>query len=130
MQIARLQNEKSITEVVAKVYNLPSSDPRAATATQALLAANPQLKNLTQLPAGTPVVIPPVAGVNANNSAAANPQQTVWMGVLDQLVDSANQASNAQVTGLATTAPTTANAQRTKALAMLKEDIAKFKKIH
>jgi hypothetical protein len=130
MQIARLQNEKSIAEVVAKVYKLQPSDPKVATATQALLAANPQLKNLAQLPAGTPMVIPQVAGVSANSSSVANPQQTVWMAVLDKLLDSAKNASNAQATGVAANAPKTVNPQRATALTTLQNDIAQFKKLH
>jgi len=129
VQIARLQNEKSIAEVVTKVYNLQPTDPKVATASQALLAANPQLKNLAQLPAGTPVVIPEVTGVNATTSSATNPLLTVWMSVLDKLVDSATSAANAQVTGVAAK-PTKPDAQRAKALTALKDDIAQFKKLH
>jgi hypothetical protein len=130
MQIARLQNEKSVADVVVKVYGLKPEDARAAAAGKALLAANPQLGNLAQLPAGTPVVVPEIPGLDAKTSAVVNPQRAIWMGVLEKLTDSAQQASNAQATGLATTAPTTPDAQRTKALAQLKRDISAFKKIH
>jgi hypothetical protein len=130
MQIARTQNEKSVADIVARVYNLKAGDPRAAAAAQTLLAANPQLNNLTQLPAGTPVVVPPIAGVGVADSSIADPQRAAWMNVLNQLVTSAQQASNAQTTGVATTAPATADARRTLALTTLGNDIANFIKRH
>jgi hypothetical protein len=52
------------------------------------------------------------------------------MSLLDKLLDSAQQASNAQMTGLATTAPTTPDSQRTAALTQLRKDIAQFKEKH
>jgi hypothetical protein len=130
MQFARLQSEKSVGEIVARVYGLKPGDSRAVAAGKALLAADPQLNNLTNLPEGTPVVVPEVAGLNATSSANVDPSRAGWMIVLDNLLDSANQASNAQDTGLATTTPKTPNSQRTRALAQLKADIAEFKKVH
>ncbi len=131
MQIARLQNEKSIADIAARVYGLTPDDPRAAAAGKALMAANPHLSgNLAALPAGTPVIVPAVADLNANVSAVTDPNQASWINVLDKLVESAQQASNAQTTGLATTKPASADPQRTKALTLLRSDIAQFKKLH
>jgi hypothetical protein len=131
MQIARLQNEKSVADIVARVFSLKPGDPRMAAAAKALVAANPHLSgNLAALPAGTPVVVPAVPGLNANVSAVIDPRQAAWIDVLDKLVESAHQASNAQTTGLAATPPKTPDAQRTKALTLLQEDIAQFKKLH
>jgi hypothetical protein len=131
MQIARLQNEKSVADIVTRVYSLKPGDPRAAAAGKALAAANPHLSgNLAALPAGTPVVVPAVPGLNANVSAIVDPQQAAWINVLDKLVESAQQASNAQTTGLATTPPKSPDSQRTKALTLLRGDVAQFKKLH
>jgi hypothetical protein len=131
MQIARLQSEKSVADVVTRVYGLKPGDPRAAAAATALAAANPHLSaDLAALPAGTPVIVPAIAGLNANGTAVTAPKQASWINVLDRLVESAQQASNAQATGLATTKPKTPDAQRTKALTQFRGDIAQFKKLH
>jgi hypothetical protein len=131
MQIARIQNEKSVAEIVTRVYGLKPDDSRAAAAGKALAAANPHLSgDLAALPAGTPIIVPAVAGLNANVSAVTDPKQAAWINVLDKLVESAQQASNAQATGLATTPPKTSDVQRTKALTLLQGDIAQFKKLH
>lgn len=131
MQIARLQNEKSVAEIAARVYDLKPGDSRGAAAEKALLAANPHLSgNVATLPAGTPVVVPGVPGLNATSTAAADPKRAAWMSLLDRVLDSAHQASNAQTTGLATTPPKTPDKQRNEALTLLQSDIARFKKVH
>jgi hypothetical protein len=130
MQIARLAKEKSVADLVTKVYGLKPGDSRATVAEKTLLAANPQLNNIEKLPAGTPVVVPVIAGVSTQSSAITDPQRAVWMSVVDKLLDSAQQASNAQVTGLATTAPPTPDSARTASLTQLRKDIAQFKKLH
>ena len=114
------------------MYGLKPDDTRAAAAEKALLAANPQLNNIEKLPAGTPVVVPVIAGVSTQSSAITDPQRAVWLSVVDKLVDSAQQASNAQVTGLAATAPPNSRlgANSTAALTQLRKDIAQFKKLH
>ena len=130
MQIARLAKEKSVADLVTKVYGLKPGDTRAPAAEKALLAANPQLNSIEQLPAGTPVVVPVIAGLSTQSSAIADPQRAVWLSVVDKLVDSAQQASNAQVTGLATNSPPTPDSARTASLTQLRKDIAQFKKLH
>jgi hypothetical protein len=130
MQIARLAKEKSVADLVTKVYGLKPGDTRAAAAEKVLLEANPQLNSIEQLPAGTPVVVPVIAGLSTQSSAIADPQRAVWLSVVDKLVDSAQQASNAQVTGLAATAPATPDSARTASLTQLRKDIAQFKKLH
>src|ERR1700722_1787344 len=121
MQIARLAKEKSVADLVTKVYGLKPGDTRAPAAVKALLAANPQLNSIEQLPAGTPVVVPVIAGLSAQSSAIADPQRAVWLSVVDKLVDSAQQASNA---------PPTPDSVRTASLTQLRKDIAQFKKVH
>ena len=131
MQIARLQNEKSLADLATRVYGLKPDDSRATAAGKALMAANPHLSgNLASLPAGTPVIVPAVADLNASAAAASDPNQASWIAVLEKLVESAQQASNAQSTGLATSKPKSADPQRTKALTLLRSDIAQFKKLH
>ena len=130
MQIARTQNEKSVAEIITRVYGLKPDDTRAAAAEKAILAANPQLNDLAKLPAGTPVVVPEISGITVTSTAVTDPQRAPWMSLLDKLLDSAQQASNAQMTGLATTAPTTPDSQRTAALTQLRKDIAQFKEKH
>jgi hypothetical protein len=131
MQIAQLQHEKSIAEIVTRVYGLKVGDPRVPAAGKALAAANPHLGgNLAALPAGTPVVVPAIEGIAANASAITDPKQATWIAILDKLVDAAQQASNAQSTGLATTSPKSPDAERVAALTTLGNDIAQFKKLH
>lgn len=130
MQVARTQNEKSVTEIVARLYGIKSDDSRAAAAEKALLAANPQLKDPTKLPAGTPVVVPEIAGLNAKSTAVSDPKRAVWTGVLDKLFDSAQQGSNAQATGQATPPQKPTDTPRLAALTQLQNDIAQFKKLH
>jgi phage tail protein X len=131
MQIARLQNDKSIAELATRVYGLKPDDPRTAAAGKALVAANPHLSgNLAALPAGTPVIVPAAADLNASATTVTDPNQAAWITVLEKLVESAQQASNAQTTGLATKRPESADPQRTKALTQLRTDIAQFKKLH
>jgi hypothetical protein len=131
MQIARLQNEKSVAEIVNRIYDLKPGDSRGAAAAKTLLAANPHLSgNVAMLPAGTPVVVPAVPGLNATGSAVADPKRAAWMSLLDRVLNSAHQASNAQVTGLATTPPKTPDKQRSEALTLLRNDLAQFKKVH
>jgi phage tail protein X len=130
MQIARTQSEKTVADIAARIYNLKPGDAQLAAAEKALLAANPQLSNPAQLPAGTPVVVPAIAGTAAAASTVTNPQNAAWSGVLDTLLATAQQASTAQVTGAATTAPATPDAQRTAAITLLGTDIAQFKKLH
>ena len=128
MQIARLQNEKSVDEIVARLYDLKPGDSRAGAAAKALLAVNP--RNVATLPTGTPVVVPGVPGLNALSSAVADPKRAAWMSLLDRVLDTAHQASNAQATGLATTPPKTSDKQRNDALTLLRQDIAQFEKRH
>ena len=131
MQIGRLQNEKSIADIATRIYGLKPGDPRADVAGKALMAANPHLRGeLATLPAGTPVVVPSVAGLNTSGGTVTDPNQAAWISVLDKLVESAQQASNAQATGLASTKPRSPDPKRTKALTVLSTDIAQFKKLH
>ena len=76
------------------------------------------------------MIVPAVANLDASTAAVTDPNQASWIAVLDKLVESAQQASNAQSTGLATSKPKNADPQRTKALTLLRSDIAQFKKLH
>jgi phage tail protein X len=128
MQIARSQNEKSVGDIVARVYGIKPDDPRAAAAQKALLAANPHLQDPAKLPAGTPLVVPDIAGLQTS-AAASDPQQALWTGLLDRLFDSAQQGALAQATGQPTSTDKSAR-PRSQALTKLQNDIAQFKKLH
>jgi phage tail protein X len=131
MQIARLQNEKSLTDLAIRVYGLKADDQRTAAAIAALTAANPHLdEKLANLPAGTPVIVPAAPGLTVQSGAAADPQRRAWLSALDQVLASAQQASNAIQTGSTATAPKTPDQQITKAMAALAADIAQFKRLH
>lgn len=59
MKIAIFQGEKSITELVARIFPGSSRAPaKRKQATDALLSANPQLANLSQVQPGTKIVVP------------------------------------------------------------------------
>ena len=131
MQIAQLQREKSIAEIVTRVYGLKVGDPRMSVASKALVAANPHLGgNLTALPPGTPVMVPAIEGIATDVSAITDPRRATWIVLLDNLVNAAQQASNAQSTGLATTTPVSPDPERVAALKTLGDDISEFKKLH
>jgi hypothetical protein len=130
MLVARLQDEKSVAELVARIYGLKANDPRTSAAEDALLAANPQLSNLAGLPAGTPIVVPEIMGLTVNSRVAADPLLAVWVGIMDQLFNSAQHASNAQSTGVTTKPPNPPDLQRNNALTLLQQDIAEFDKLH
>jgi hypothetical protein len=130
MQVTRIQNEKSVSEIVARVYGIKSDDSRAAAAEKALLAANPHLKDPRNLPTGTPVVVPEIPGLHSRSTATSDPKGAVWAGVLDKLFDSAQQGSNAQATGQATPPEKSTYQPRSRALTQLEKDIAQFKKLH
>ncbi len=128
MQIARTQNEKSVSDIVARVYGIKPDDSRAAAAQKAIVAANPHLQDPAKLPAGTPLVIPDVAGLQAA-TATSDPQQAIWSGLLDRLFDSAQQGALAQATGQPTSTDKSAR-PRPQALTKLQKDNAQFKKLH
>lgn len=130
MKVARIQNEKSVSEVAARLYGTKPGDARAAAAQKALLAANPQLKDVSKLPAGTPVLVPDIPGVSAEGAPITDPKRAVWTSVLDKLLDSAQQGSNAQTAGRATPSEKVRDDPRRAALKQLEKDIAQFRKLH
>ena len=60
MPFAISKGEKSLTDLVKRLFNIkgPSSQTQIQQASDALLKANPQLKNLSQVAPGTPIAIP------------------------------------------------------------------------
>ena len=129
MRIVPFKSAASLAELATQMYNLPPGSPLAATAEKALLAANPQLAdNIAEIAAGTPIVAPAVAGTTlaAND---ADPRRQTLMGVLARLQQSATQASNAQLTGSGSVAPTKTSAARTAALETLAADIRLFSSV-
>ncbi len=130
MKVARTQNEKSVGEIAARLYGIKPGDARAAQAANALLAANPQLKDPAKLPAGTPVLVPEIAGTQGQGVPVADPKRPMWTAVLDRLLDSARQGSNAQDRGRAAPQDKVRDDSRSAALKQLENDIAQFRKLH
>jgi hypothetical protein len=63
MSFAIYKGEKNVTELAARLFKLRGSSSQAAVkqASDALLRANPQLKDISQVPIGSVVVVPPDA---------------------------------------------------------------------
>jgi hypothetical protein len=126
MPIVPFKPAASIAELAAQIYNLSAGSPVTATAQKALLAANPNLSgNLASIAPGTPIVAPAVAGTPPPANSI-DPHFQALMGVLAKLQQSAQHASNAQLTGSAAKAPEKPNPKRTAALETLASDIQIF----
>ncbi len=63
MSFAIFKGEKNVTELAARLFRLrgAGSQPAAKEAGDALLKANPQLKEISKVPVGSVVVVPPEA---------------------------------------------------------------------
>ncbi len=63
MSFAIFKGEKSIKDLVSRLFNLPEKSTKSATdqAAAALLKANPQLKDISKVPVGSVISIPPTA---------------------------------------------------------------------
>ena len=119
MQFVQLQGETSVAALVQRVYGLAPGSTGAAAAQRALLAANPHLSTIGQLPAGTPVVLP---GASAGATAApvlADPRRTALLNTLSGL------AAAVPLRAAGGTQPDTA---QQAAIATLQSDLATFAK--
>jgi hypothetical protein len=63
MSFAIFKGEKSIKDLVGRLFHLPEKGAKSATdqAAAALLKANPQLKDISKVPVGSVITIPPTA---------------------------------------------------------------------
>ena len=63
MSFAIYKGEKSVTDLAARLFGLQGKGqhPAARQAGDLLLKANPQLKNMSQVPVGSVIVVPPEA---------------------------------------------------------------------
>jgi len=72
MRFAVLAENETLEDLAARVYDVSGAGPTALRdAGRALVEANPFLRKIDEVPAGTLVMVPPLAGVEA--SAAAYP---------------------------------------------------------
>ena len=64
-RVARVQTEKSVKELAARLFKFEGegANERAREAEAALLEANPQLRDLKNIPAGTFIIVPQVENV-------------------------------------------------------------------
>jgi hypothetical protein len=123
MQFLQLQGETTVGAVVQRIYGLAPGAPGAAAAQAALLAANPHLATIAQLPAGTPVVLPAV-GVVSTPPVAATPPDPRRVTLLTTLQGLGNAVPLRATGG---TAPDTPQQAAIKAL---QADLAAFAKLH
>src|SRR5262249_9101045 len=64
MRIITVTSQQEVTALVHQVFTVPTSSPRrVADAVQALIDANPHLGGITNIPAGTPIVVPDLSDV-------------------------------------------------------------------
>jgi hypothetical protein len=131
MQITQLEQSGSVAEIATRVYGLGHGDPRLAEAEKALTAANPHLaRDIASLPPNTPVVVPNLQGLTVTIAQPVNPRRAALLEVLDNLQKTAEQASNAQLSGSTAASATEANPERDRALKRLRDDIASFSEMH
>jgi hypothetical protein len=66
MNIAASKGERTLSELTRRLFNIkgPQAAKMAKQAEAALLHVNPHLHDLTQVPEGTPIVVPDVPGVS------------------------------------------------------------------
>src|SRR5438034_2960311 len=101
MKIASFQGEKSLSELVSRLYKIrgPRAEAQARAAEEALLRANPHLLDLESLPAGAIIRVPDVRGVKTADTglAAANLPSDI-VEAAGQAVSAARTAAEASVT--------------------------------
>ena len=72
MRFAVLAQNETLDDLAARVYDVPAGAPAGLRdAGKALAEANPFLRRIDQVPAGTVVVVPPLAGVEPTQQAYA-----------------------------------------------------------
>jgi hypothetical protein len=71
MRIATYEGEKSMPELVARLFNITGAKAglRQQEAEAALREANPHLRDLRSVPVGTPIVVPDLRGVRPSKES-------------------------------------------------------------
>jgi hypothetical protein len=122
MQIVQLKNEKSISEIIARLYGLKPDDPRSAEAAKALAASNPHLNDdVSRLPAGTPIIVPAIPGLSASVSDNIDPGRAAAVGQMDAFIGEVEKV---------TKATQIKDEKWTQALTVLRKSVENFKKVH
>jgi len=109
MSFAIFKGEKTLKELVSRLFKLPAQAPKSTIdqAAAALLAANPQLKNISKVRVGSVIKIPPTAPPLHPAENAAMPVSRV-AALAVQAQNSLN-AIHAQLAQADTRAASTAN---------------------
>jgi hypothetical protein len=76
MPFSIFKGEKSLTDLVHRLFNIkgPSAQSQVQQASDALLKANPQLKDLSKVPAGAPIAIPAKTPPVRSDQLASGPE--------------------------------------------------------
>lgn len=94
MKLGFLQGEKTIGDVVKRLFDGRLDSKGLEAARGALLAANPHLAGgVAALPAGTPVVIPSIEGATTS-AAQFDPRLDALMTILTGSADAAKKAAS------------------------------------
>jgi hypothetical protein len=88
MSFVIFKGEKNIQDLVSRIFHLPNASAKATQDAQdALLEANPQLKDLSKVPVGSVLEVPSMAApVNETQQAPANVVQ--WIAATRQAQES------------------------------------------
>ena len=119
MQFVQLQGETSVAALVQRVYGLAPGAAGAVAAQNALLAQNPHLAAIGQLPAGTPVVLPAAAAAKPAAAPLADPRRAAMLTALTAL---------AAALPLRTASGSQPDTAQQAAIATLQADVAAFAK--
>ncbi len=140
MQILQFSGQTAVADIVAKAYGLPPNDPQIAAATKNFIAANPAFGgNLTAVPKGTIMVVPPLNGnLHSAGATTVDPVRSAFNLRLTNLTANASLAATQRSAPSASTAPLGAvpgATTPTSALAkldftVLQQDLAAFAKLH
>jgi hypothetical protein len=140
MQILQFSGQTAVADIVAKAYGLQPNDPQIATATKNFIAANPAFGgNLTAVPKGTIMVVPPLNGnTHSAGATTVDPVASAFHARLTNLTANANLAAIQRATPVASTSAlgtTPGAATPPPALAkldftVLQQDLAAFAKLH
>lgn len=89
MTVAIFKGEKSIKDLLSRLFNMPRAGSNAATKNAAddlaaaLLKANPQLSDLSKVPVGSIIAIPPTAPPLKPGEQVASPAAPATVGPLN-----------------------------------------------
>lgn len=107
MRISTLKDEKSVPDLVARLFEIkgPDAEARAEQAAAALLEANPHLADLKTAPPGVPIIVPEVEGIK--QAEEVHPAATALKNRFDEIrpaLGKALKALDASATSRATEA--------------------------